>query len=73
MTGAHRLVVVRCDGIAHTSDFSGWHSETAAFRYFNDAKQDKRTVFAIVFQATDAADPKWYGRAEYHDVETKHD
>ena len=71
MNGAHRLVVVRCDGLVHTSDFSGWHSETAVFHYFNLAKDDKRTILATVFQAGNVDDPKWYARAEHYSRETK--
>ena len=69
---AYRLIVVRCDGVSHSSDFTGWHGETAAFRYFNEAKQDRRTNFAIVFESKQPEDerPAWYARAEYHAVET---
>lgn len=68
----HRLVVVRTDGLTHSSDFSGWHSETAAFRYFNEAIDDKRTVAAYVFQAMamPGSVGTFYLRAEKHVGET---
>lgn len=74
---AHKLVVVRCDGLSHSSIFKGWHSETAVFHYFNEAKKDDRTVYAAVFQSPDDCDvtsvddkaiQKWFLRAEHHSL-----
>lgn len=45
----YKLVVVRDDGVSHSSEFAGWHAETAAYLYFNKAKDEKRTLYAVLF------------------------
>lgn len=60
----HRLTVVRSDGVSHTSDFIGWHSETGVYHYFNEAKRDTRTLAAIVFQSADEG-KTWYCRSQF--------
>lgn len=44
----HKLIVVRDDGVSHTSDFDGWYAETACFAYFKDVQCDTRTLYAVV-------------------------
>lgn len=49
MNSAHKLVVVRSDGIHYESEFAGWHSETSSMTAFNEAKDDKRVIYAAWF------------------------
>lgn len=63
-----RLIVVRSDGVSHSSDFSGWHSETGAFHFFNEAKADKRTLYAAVLEGDNEKSLSL--RSEYHAQET---
>jgi hypothetical protein len=44
-----KLIVVRKDGIIHTSQFSGWFAETACYKHFNDVKQHDKTLVAVIF------------------------
>jgi len=73
----HRLVVVRTDGITHDIEFKGWNSETAAYHYFNEAKEDNRVIYAVVYTAVEHVftvspkDPVWNVRSEHHKAETK--
>lgn len=67
MDSAHKLVVVRTDAINHASVFTGWHSETASMHYFNEAKKDKRTLYAAWFMGNEdsVAKADWRLRAEW--------
>lgn len=69
MSNKHRLVVVRNDGLSHTSGFDGWHSETAVYHFFNQAKADKRTLYAAVFYSLEDR-TVYHLRSEYHAKET---
>lgn len=60
----HRLVVIRSDGLSHSSDFAGWHSETGVYHFFNQAKADKRTLYAAVFYAYEGHEI-YHLRSEY--------
>lgn len=67
MASSHKLVVVRTDAINHESTFTGWHSETASMRCFNEAKADKRTLYAAWFIGNENSVAKcdWEIRAQW--------
>lgn len=64
-----KLTVIRTDGIAHTSEFSGWHAETAYCRFFKEACEDERTLVAVVFEGVksqNSSDIVWHPRQSFN-------